>query len=566
MRDPLPGRITRKLDEGVTASPEWERAAESSLDRFYRSAVRPAAGPVSLSAEAVWFEDYAEMLACLARDFAAGRTLGWWWRAILGRTPMQMPDTWLAASAEEPLHVPAAIEQLQEWSEITRVLCTLTREQALALIKTVVRVNELEGLLGAPIVSTAEFSSNCSPARSEAATHGNAAGFPDAIGKPRNGAAVPWHRYLPADMVPAALPKEHRALLAICLLIRRWPGVITSTPFVRNFQTWWYNESPGSNAPVKIESPIDRLLSAQEDGTSSQQIGSGIDDEVSKTIPPAVPNGIQPLKSAPLAPEPGIAGSASAPQPDRIRAEKADGEPQQRANAEEKGTGEFTLAGGVLYLVHFLRASGLIRHFDTGLSGWALLNLLGRCLLERDFVRVSQDPLWQALARLDGRDPQTPPGAGFVSSSRYHAPESWLAGLETDFIPLVRFRSRGCETWHPEGFLIADEPDFDSIRHLRFRRCRNAVHIRLEGIRVSRGLRRFLHFVVPYARWRLGCSLGDTALRDVLLRKGKLFITRTHVDLVMNMDQISVPARFAGLDANPGWVPDLGRVLNFHFV
>jgi hypothetical protein len=92
------------------------------------------------------------------------------------------------------------------------------------------------------------------------------------------------------------------------------------------------------------------------------------------------------------------------------------------------------------------------------------------------------------------------------------------------------------------------------------------VQIRLEGICVSRDLRRFLHFVVPYARWRLARSLGDLPLQELLLRRGKLFVTRTHVDLVMNMDQISVPARFAGLDANPGWVPDLGRVVNFHFL
>jgi hypothetical protein len=34
----------------------------------------------------------------------------------------------------------------------------------------------------------------------------------------------------------------------------------------------------------------------------------------------------------------------------------------------------------------------------------------------------------------------------------------------------------------------------------------------------------------------------------------------------MGFDQISVAARRVGLDANPGWVPDLGYILLFHFV
>jgi hypothetical protein len=40
---------------------------------------------------------------------------------------------------------------------------------------------------------------------------------------------------------------------------------------------------------------------------------------------------------------------------------------------------------------------------------------------------------------------------------------------------------------------------------------------------------------------------------------------RTHVDLTMPMDSASLPIRRVGLDANPGWMPDLGRVVLFHF-
>jgi hypothetical protein len=53
---------------------------------------------------------------------------------------------------------------------------------------------------------------------------------------------------------------------------------------------------------------------------------------------------------------------------------------------------------------------------------------------------------------------------------------------------------------------------------------------------------------------------------EVLLRPGTLYVSATHVDVVMGMKQVSLPVRLAGLDANPGWVPELGRVVTFHFV
>jgi hypothetical protein len=31
------------------------------------------------------------------------------------------------------------------------------------------------------------------------------------------------------------------------------------------------------------------------------------------------------------------------------------------------------------------------------------------------------------------------------------------------------------------------------------------------------------------------------------------------------MDQVDIAVRLAGLDANPGWVPSLGRVVTFYY-
>ena len=41
--------------------------------------------------------------------------------------------------------------------------------------------------------------------------------------------------------------------------------------------------------------------------------------------------------------------------------------------------------------------------------------------------------------------------------------------------------------------------------------------------------------------------------------------TRAHVDVWMELEQVTLPVRRAGLDADPGWVPELARVVTFHF-
>ena len=41
--------------------------------------------------------------------------------------------------------------------------------------------------------------------------------------------------------------------------------------------------------------------------------------------------------------------------------------------------------------------------------------------------------------------------------------------------------------------------------------------------------------------------------------------SRTHVDVVMNLEAIDLAARISGLDQDPGWVPELGRIVLFHF-
>src|SRR5262245_46485428 len=82
LADPLPGTLVLETG-GARPPPEWERAFVESLERKLRGAARPAREAVPAAAEAVLFADWAELLACLARDARDGTAwLRWWWRDL----------------------------------------------------------------------------------------------------------------------------------------------------------------------------------------------------------------------------------------------------------------------------------------------------------------------------------------------------------------------------------------------------------------------------------------------------------------------------------------------------
>src|SRR5262249_4737102 len=99
-------RLTARWAEVSAGDPALRYTA---LAGGLRDAGRPAKDDAA--GEAVWFEDEAELLACLARD-AVAATLGarWWWRLLLGgASPREMA---IAHWIEAPRIVPRACRRL----------------------------------------------------------------------------------------------------------------------------------------------------------------------------------------------------------------------------------------------------------------------------------------------------------------------------------------------------------------------------------------------------------------------------------------------------------------------
>ena len=250
-----------------------------------------------------------------------------------------------------------------------------------------------------------------------------------------------------------------------------------------------------------------------------------------------------------------------------------------------------TELSGVFFLVNLLKALGIPElldhecHCELGLGSWECLELIARCLLSASRPDLAKDPVWSVLSILDGRSPEQRPGERFRPASFYRLPESLLLneGISTT-TAAVRVRRNRFEIWSHLGFPLAiyrlDEPlSAHDIRCFAqgssltsFKQVpRLWSGARAVGVSPASPLRNFLAFLMPFVRWRLAASLGLKSkgkpdLTNLLLsRPGKVWATATHLDVVMPLKHATSAVRFAGLDADPGWVPVFGRVIKFHY-
>jgi hypothetical protein len=610
LADPRP----HTLDAGDSAlhpPPAWERAFQDSIDRVARQAARPATGPVSPSAPAVVFLDPAELLACLAHDFLQGCVSGnWWWQAWLRATGQSTLKLVFDAWVREARHAPAAMGTLEDRGLASRFAGALSPREARMLFVAVTEAYDLPALaaptppVDVPIMPP-RISRPRVARRAVVPPHDNPAEASQAPST--DGVSAPWELLVPSSSMPATLGIEQRTLTGIALALWRAPLAVRTQAFHRAFHAWRRAEQfeaeaaratpPGHRssdvpepavgsvekpaAPIGIlaregearpalvqplsppahAAPIPPPLRMEvsggpnlpnalpqapphEEAATAMPSTPGAERAVSHSGAPP-PNG--PVRSAP---EPVVAAAAAKPAKSVAPSGgvlPAPTSPSVGAvSAPERMVYSVrTRLAGVLFLINALKRLELFDRLDdhfgvrSSIGGWAWLEILARSLLGGRRRDAATDSIWDVLASLDGRDPGAAVFGTFRGPRSYRLPESWPAPDRTD--PASGRRRRG----RPLGFKPAGS------------------------------LRRFLDTLVPYLRWRLvkGMTLDGSSARDedallvsrLLYRRGRLSCTRTHVDLHMGMDQVDIAVRLAGLDAHPGWVPSLGRVVTFYY-
>lgn len=576
-------------------SSDWQAQMQRQIADLYHRAAQPARETVPLHAPGVLFADEAEMLACLTADTLAGSVhQRWYWRVLWRELPSRPADALTVAWTGRPSALPSALRLLPA-RDAARAVALLDRRQVSAVVRAlhaayVLPDRVLQMALPDPSLNATELSA-----------------------VDRAAPAPPWRSW-PVREAEELAPQA-RYLLGLATTLAEMPGYARSTAFAAAAVAWLASALAAEH-PWK-EPPPAPLAAVARGGPAKAAAGVSLPRPEAEASRPAGTGQQHPAATADLS-HPALAPTA---QPGRSEARAADAasvaeeppEPLPSPAAADRlspatwaGNWTATSLGGVLYLVNLLQRLDLPNGWpDPALAehvgGWGLLEALARAFIglaaERGLIADAgplTDPLWVALAELDGRQPGDQIGAGLLPPRAFRLPGAWLRRFTGASLHwLVAAAGGRLVVWDADrGFVVVDAPldgrapaqalaeelaayraDELDVAYAMAEEVPPLPALPLAATRaVSDGLAWLLQRLLGFVHWWLTRTVAcpsdelSACLWRLLCVEGRVLVSRTHVDLFLPIDRIDIAARRAGLDRDPGWAPDLGRIVSFHFV
>lgn len=527
----LPPPRKRRPPASVEFQPpvELQNSVSTSLAGLARDAARPALGPVPANANAVFFADRAELLACLARDWCGGMAAArWWWSVLFPGDAFgaAVRRAWL----KDARPVPAALVRLEAAGLASQFLAKFPPADLAALWRNIVHAFQLDAFEAA-WSATESARMNSAPA-------------------PPSRESAPWSAWI---VPPVSLGMEGARVLIAAILLERAPATIRSLSFAHEVRAWSQSKITHHvpEAPSNGMSPFPEEVSRKSDLPPAAVVSAGppslLDHDpmsdvarVEPTGPPSAEGNI----GAPEAPRlDSLVSASSSHVESRTSGPSLDlpGPPRPQKNSpgirrhenqagpvhveEEEPALSISAAvdesialpaaalpdcistawGGSLYLVNIAIALEFYGDFSApgrrglALPLWDFLALLGDRMIGEEFA---EDPLSSLFARLAGRGHDEPPAAQFEPPTGE---------------PLAIWLAQVCQD--------------------------------VEG-RVTAAL-----------------GLDDGCdLRPLLLNHhAKIETTAERLDAHFSLAKHPIELRLAGLDRDPGWVPAGGRGIYFHY-
>jgi hypothetical protein len=486
--------------------------------------------------------------------------------------------------------VPGALSLLEQWGASGDVLARVSEEEAVVLLD---RLAEAFGL-ARPAALGPDRPTQRSFARPDGAERVGTDGPPGAavvtqakspVSHPTDPAVRDlWARVL-GRVVPEELAGPKAVLLATALLLHRSPGAAQSELHAAALaRPDLLSAIPTSVGPAAapspaLERPKERTATRLAKGAGADRLRPSVElgeSSIAATVDPDVGVGTVQQRRDP----PRTESAVRAPEP----------KPLDHANPEtdlpdltEADPGLPTELAGVFFLINMMTNLDLLNAFPPEwhlpeAGGWTMLDALARALISDP--SLAHDSVWKVLAELEGRPRHEPLGSAVPDGVPFLLPREWWE--EPDGVTHWAARQGWLRVWAEEGFVLADTPaaargpivaldvlaGYGAAGLTCTRRAFDAApRASLNSLTdpTSAGLRRWLTLIIPYLRTRLARAFdSDVHLEnEVLRRPGVIRASRTHVDIVMDLEMVSLPVRIAGLDHNPGWVPSLGRVITF---
>lgn len=554
MQDPLPGKVDPH-GHAHRVETAWENAARRALKEKYHTASRPVNGRIPMDSEAVFFEDESQFLAVLLLDIVNGETRDrWWWKIALKQ--FDFHSNLVKLLCRKITVLPAAFSHLAAWGGAPQVMNKLSEDDSLTVLAALTREFNLENM-ATPLLQPGNSTGMYEEYEEGDGPHlepPDEEGVRPHLGKrdrkrgqatsrekghekgdrPPSGPAAPWSRWLPPHRVPAHLGVSQTALLGLGLSLYYAPTTVHTPAFARAFHRWW--EFYCVQRDVKREEKQTRT-----DAENAAPGGPGKDKtrdapRPSKEAEPGATNIPSPF-TAPSSKEKRkkedigkIAG--------RIRFDTHTQEPAKSTGGKAPGHGEPALLPAVAEESITPGKPAAVKEKTLSLPEEGVeTRLAGVFYLVNLLEQLNPPACFEALSRLESRV-----GA-------------W-GTLELLARALLGDR-------YPE---LESDPLWEVLAHLDNREKGTLPE---EDFFINR----WICFVLPYIREYLRQLVKSPApdaeeidiVKMVLFIDARLYVTATHVDVVMGLKDISLPVRVAGLDRNPGWKPRFARVFLFHF-
>jgi hypothetical protein len=507
---------------------DWQRTVSDRMDSIAARAAHPANGAVPPEAEAVWFDDRAQMMACAAKDWLAGIAGSrWWWQWLFGRgeSPNVVPQLWV----ESPQYAPAAMELLAERRAAVPFVNRLGDGVPRKLLRGIARAFSLVHLDRILAALGSERPSESAPRAAVERAHIIPAAQA-APTLPQSPIPAPWLEWISEAEAPEWMRKEARLLLATCLLLKRAPGIARKRSFATRVAACMVSTEAKRDvsrfAPANEPTPGSARRDPASESAATEAPETRPQREIEATtlrrtelLPGAQTlqaSQIQPPASPTRAATPGAQPGAFVepvhtehPEPQQTSSAQAEAAPappdatvtssvlRQRSPTAPILQEIATSFGGVFFLINAGIGLGYYGDFTTPASPgldlpiWDFLALFGR---ELGGPVLEEDAVWPLLADLAGRERDCRPGIGY---------EDW-------------FREQ-----------------------------------------------------LPVVRARLMLALGldnESRMAEILLaRRASVILTPSHIDVVFPLQDHPIEIRLGGLDRDPGWVPAAGRYILFHF-
>lgn len=607
------------------ASNDWEKSVRARVELMLRRAVRPSREAVPALAECIVFEGKAEMLACLARDWARGVwSERWWWRAVFPNLfrGHSIAEIWLDAAE----FMPDAVQILSKTGDAVEMVEKLQPAEALKLLEKITAIFGLKKL-NAALFETIEKGADRRQTTSEITNK-----------KEYLRAANAFDTVVTAvidDLKTEDLSFERQSLLETVLLLARSPRIVRSAEFAEcTKMRRQKNEARKINAPAEkkvgavyeekrapessaaAKPKISRKLIEKPQKTHSKNKSSKTPVLRRQTIDETKPENPQSeiaethdfvdqptvsrtkTESAAKSPKIELKFSPPAKQPQKIEsklrrksAEFIDS-PAPARHTQAQNFAEFfedydpsaetifeTRFGGIFYLLNLGLFLGLYRDFteaqetEIDLNIWDFTALLG---LEFIGERIKSDAVWDFLKRAAEHESEADFGIGFDQFQDWRVNPGWLETFPKNQNWFFYAKSNRLVVRHPAGFNVIDAAtrgrSLKQIENETPRYRKYFSEIVEAGKPRARNMKPkiWLENLAEYLQKRLFQALGaktSKQLNSILFeQRATVSLSPTHLEITFNLADLPIEVRLAGIDRDPGWIPAAGKFVYFHFV